>query len=235
MRPSDYKTIEQANHYELFRFSGGLKYIFVDEEKLLLEWLDKYLAKDNLISADIGTGTGRGLDILKKVKKIKKIYAIDRSDPMLKFVRSKFNKDIKQSKISALKGSSNDFKIAPNSMDLAISLHVFKHIPKPQSSIAHIAKALKKDGYLIFDILNQQSLVNINLDSCIANDLHQIKKILNQSGLDIVDIKSVHYLGETIYNLLPPPFVQIFNLIDQGLTKLSLPFATKLFILAQKK
>ena len=230
MKKSDYKTTEQALEYENFRFSNGLEIIAENEESTIRNWLK---STNDLISIDLGSGTGRGLEILLK-SNVKKIYAIDQSDAMLSLLKDKFRKEIKNNKISLLKGSSSNYKLTEESIDLVLSLHLFKHLSKITPTLTNINKSLKPNGLLIIDVLNKNSIINLNLDTCYALSKQEIINTLNRTGFKVEKIISMHILGETIYKYLPWGIKNIFNLIDKYIS-LMLPFSTKFFILAKKK
>lgn len=233
MRPTDYKTKEQALAYEHYRFSNGLKTVAKNEENLIIKWLSKVENINEYICIDLASGTGRGLNLLLKAK-VKKIYAIDQSDAMLSFIREKFKREVKQNRISLLNDSSNNFKIALGSIDLVLSLHLFKHLPNIIPTLTQINKSLKPNGLLVFDVLNKNSIIFSNLDTCYALSKEDIISKLTSAGFRTEKIISMHILGETIYKYLPWGTKHIFNFVDHIISSY-LPFSTKFFILARKK
>lgn len=225
MRPGDYQTPTQAKSYQYERFSGGLSIVHLDEMTILNGWLKKLPKNQNFL--DVATGTGRVISLLLKYDP-KIVFALDQSNAMLNQLAKIYTKPIKNGLVKTIQGNAQDINIKPSSIDVVVSLHLFKHIDNPRPIFNSIYKALKPGGLFIFDTLNKQSLVNLNLDSCFVYQASEINQLLKKAGFKIIEVKYLHLFGETIYNLVDiGPIDKLANKIIPG-------FATKMVFLAQK-
>lgn len=233
MKKEDYKTIKQAKHYHFKRFSKGLKVVDLDEMNLINSWLSRKSLGKNLVCLDLGTGTGRVVKFLLTLNP-KKIYALDSSSSMLNYFQQVFEKQIKTGQIKILKSLSHQIPLEDSSVDLITSIHLFKHLKNIEPTLKEARRILKKNGLIIFDVLNASSLVKYRLGSCFALSELPLRSTLVKNGFRIKKIAYLHIFGETIYNLGMFPS-KIIHLIDQGLANQGLKLATKIFILAQRK
>jgi hypothetical protein len=76
-------------HNHLKKFASG-----AEDEITVVKIINKYLPSRNKIIVDLGIGTGRELDWIDKLNKIKSIFGVDYSPVMLDFVLQNF-KDLK--------------------------------------------------------------------------------------------------------------------------------------------
>lgn len=230
MKSTDYKTLKQAKEYHLKRFDEGLKLISDDELNLVGQWVFQISSNRPLIYIDIGTGTGR---ILKELLRHspKKIFAVDQSESMLNQLKLNYQKAIKDEIVKVVFSNSDKIPLSSRTVDISTSLHLFKHLPNVEPTLREINRVLKMGGYLIFDVLNRDSVVRFNLGSCFALSKTEIISKLQKMGFKVLQIVSLHTFGETIYNL---PGSNLVHLIDKFTTKMPLSFGTKFFILAKK-
>jgi len=228
MKKGDYQTTKQAEKYHKKRFVGGLSLISEDELNTVKTWLVKI--PKSAIYLDMGTGTGRVVNLLVK-QKPRKIYAVDTSSAMLEYLRKLFPKQTKNKTIQTINSKSDNIPLPNHSVDIVTSLHLFKHLSNSSSTIREVARLLKPGGYFIFDILNQKSIIGINLKTCYALSKPKINELLEKQGFSIKQTVFLHHLGETVYNL---PVVNLIHTLDQMLSESKLETGTKIFILAQK-
>ena len=227
MIPGEYKSPEKAKDYNTNRFSGNLKFAHIDEMEIVEPWI-KPLEKKSIIM-DLGAGTGRAIKLLLKFNP-KLIYAFDQSPAMLKQLESNYPKEVKQGKVKVVVGSSNKISLSSNSVDVVVSLHVFKHIENIDKTLKEVHRILRSGGFILFDVLNINSIVRFNLGTCYALDKSSIINILGKNEFKAIKITPLHAFGETVYNF---PGAETVNLIDKVLIKIGLP-GTKFFVLAQK-
>lgn len=227
MRLNDYQSKDRAKNYNDLRFSGNLKLINQDEQNLLKKWL-AYINIKNPTCIDLGTGTGRVLKTIISISP-KKAYALDSSDFMLSVLKNNFPKEIKSKKIITISSTADVTKLSKNSINIVTAFHLFKHIDGLSPIFDELKKVTTSHGYLIFDVLNINSIVRLNLETCFALDKKNIEKQLKKHGFAIEKYYYMHHFGETIYNYIP--FVHYLDLI---LSKFNLGTGTKLFILAKK-
>lgn len=230
MKSTDYKTLKQAKEYHLKRFGKGLRLVSDDELDLVGQWIFQITSNRPVIYVDIGTGTGR---ILKEIltHSPKKIFAVDQSESMFKQLKLNYKNAIKDKIVEAVFSRSDKIALSSGIADISTSLHLFKHLSNVKPTLQEINRILKKDGYLIFDILNKDSIIRFNLGSCFALDKKEVILKLQKTGFKVLKIVPLHTFGETIYNL---PGLNLIHPIDKFITKMPLSFGTKFFVLAKK-
>lgn len=232
MQKDDYKSAEQAANYHFKRFSRGLAIVDQDENYLIKNWLSgEQMGKR--IYLDLGTGTGRIVRLLLTLTP-HRIYALDQSSSMLDYFQKIFKNELEKKIAQTIHASSTRIPLKDSSVDLITSIHLFKHLKDIQPTLREIKRVLKKNGLLIFDILNANSLVKYNLGSCSTLSESTLKSILISNGFAIKEVAYLHIFGETIYNLTIFPSKMV-HLLDQKITKLGIKLGTKIFVLAQRK
>ena len=143
MEKDNYSTVKNfGNQWNIFNENEGYyasQEIFQDLLKPLLE-IDFFLDKT---VADIGSGTGRIVKILSKLK-VKKIYAIEPSESfdILK------NGNYDNNNIEFIKSRGQDFNLSEK-IDIFLSIGVLHHIYDPEKVMQNCIKYIKKGG-LIF-------------------------------------------------------------------------------------
>jgi len=232
MKQGDYQTDKQAKGYHDYRFAGGLYLVHKYEAEIISSWVKSIEMPENSIIADIGTGTGR---IIKELTEFypKRIYAVDISLAMLEQLSRNFKKEVVSGLIKTIISSSSNIPLKKNSVDLAISLHLFKHLSNPKPSIISISKILKQKGYFIFDLLNINSIVRFNLQTCYAYSFSVVKSMLEEEGFEIKNVMYLNNFGETIYSITGS-IANVVYLLDKMITKANVKLGVKMLILAQK-
>ena len=233
MKKTDYKTIKQASDYYHQRFSKGMKIVSNNEALLINRWICDCKLINNAIILDLGTGTGRVINILVK-QRIKKIYAVDNSPAMLTYLKRLYRKKIQNNGINTILASSDKIPLTSNSIDLITSLHLFKHLRNINPTLKEVSRLLKPGGYFIFECLNYKSLIRFNLGSCFALKEFEIVQKLCNTGFKVVNITYMHSLGETIYGKIGQKLTFIIQVFDKIIGRIYSKSGTKIFILAQK-
>ena len=230
MKVGEYKSPNRALDYNLNRFKDNLKFIHFDEMKALEKLISISKLKNQAIILDLGAGTGRAIKFLLRANP-KKIYAFDQSPAMLKLLEENYPNEIKKGLVKTIVGSSNKITLPKNTIDIVVSLHVFKHIKDINPTLKEVNRILNQDGFIIFDILNLNSIIRFNLGTCYALDKVYVYKTLEKNGFLVKSILPLHIFGETVYNF---GGVKIIDLIDKFISRTGFPISTKFFILAQK-
>lgn len=233
MKTGDYKKLSQAQNYFDFRFSAGLSIVDTQEKEIVGTFLNKIPINPIKISLDLGSGTGRFLNILLGYTKVK-VISLDESSAMLGIVKKKFARYIKQKKLKTIVANSQKIPVKTDSVDLVTAFHLFKHLPDINPTLKETNRVLKKRGFLIFDCLNKYSLASFNLETCYVQDRNNLKQILKKNGFNIVKTKQLNFAGETIYKIIGIKLGRIFKFIDNFILILGIPVGTKIFVIAQK-
>lgn len=234
MRPGDYNSKIQAENYHKKRFVNGLEVVNQDEMDLLRVWLSVYSdSKKSKIYLDMGTGTGRLLRILFELKP-NLLLALDNSQAMLDYLKQIYIQEVNKKTLLLIRSQSNKTTLVSNSINIITSFHLMKHLENIEPTIKESYRILQPAGLIIFDILNKNSLVRLNLETCFALNENQIRDILQNNGFKIIEMKYMHTFGETIYRFLPGSIGIIFRKLDKFISNSVLRTGTKIFILAQK-
>lgn len=233
MRKGDYQSQAQAERYNKKRFAGGLSLVNSDEAKLTKYWIESKKTK-SFVAADLGTGTGR---IIKPLLSLgaKKIFAVDASGAMLGSLKRNYPTEVKSGTIKTILGTSDKTKIANSSVDVVTIFHLFKHLKDTKTTLIESQRILKRHGLIVFDVLNKHGIVSLNPETCYLTTKSEVIKELKDSGFEVIEIRYLHYLGETIYSLTYPWGSWLWHIIDKFLSTLNIPLSTKMMVFAQKK
>lgn len=96
--------------------------------------------------ADIGTGTGRILELL--APHATRAIGIDRSSEMLRLARAKLA-DVAACPIDLRQGDISDLGLADDSADTVILHQVLHYLPAPEAAIAELTRVLAPNGRLL--------------------------------------------------------------------------------------
>ena len=208
------------SNYSLVNDSNKLGY----KDRTLIKILNDYgISNKNCL--DIGPGSGRWINFLKK-QKSKNIYAVDISDKVIDI--NKTNCD----KIFKLDFEKKKIPLQNNSIDLIICLEVLEHLRQPDHFLKEIMRLLKKDSIAVFsipNILSFSSRVRVVLGllpTAIVSDPTHIKFYRKK---DIIKIFSVFNIELRFYsscfslNIFNPkskfkiPTISFFSTLDDSL------------------
>lgn len=227
MKTGDYSSIHKAIAYRRKRFQGNLAQISKDELKYLDSFVKSKL-REGFSALDLGAGTGRITTALFKLGAIQ-VFALDPSKSML----DELQKTVKQPKKAKLKiiiSLADNIPLPGKSLDLITAFHLFKHIKHLNPVIKESSRVAKNGAYFIFDALNRNSIISLNLADCFAVSKTYLEKVLNDNGFKLLKVHYLHFLGESIYNL---PFPRIFHDFDQTIARTGL--GTKILVIARKQ
>ena len=208
------------SNYSLVNDSNKLGY----KDRTLIKILNDHgISNKNCL--DIGPGSGRWINFLKK-QKSKNIYAVDISDKVIDI--NKTNCD----KIFKLDFEKKKIPLQNNSIDLIICLEVLEHLRQPDHFLKEIMRLLKKDSIAVFsipNILSFSSRVRVVLGllpTAIVSDPTHIKFYRKK---DIIKIFSVFNIELRFYsscfslNIFNPkskfkiPTISFFSTLDDSL------------------
>lgn len=181
---------------------------------------------------DVACGTGRLFHLYGK----RKIYGVDISEDMLKQARKKYPNAVL--KIA----DAENIPYEDNRFDIIITAQFIQHLPEYINGLKEMVRVCKKGGYIIVDFPNKHSLIYLFREikrklgfvwrpyNCFSKG--DIKKIAEELGLEIIDIKKTIVITPLI---LPKSFVKFSEGLNNFLIKI-VPFATyKNYVLFRKK
>ena len=208
------------SNYSLVNDSNNLGY----KDRTLIKILNDYgISNKNCL--DIGPGSGRWINFLKK-QKSKNIYAVDISDKVIDI--NKTNCD----KIFKLDFEKKKIPLPNNSIDLIICLEVLEHLRQPDHFLKEIMRLLKKDSIAVFsipNILSFSSRVRVVLGllpTAIVSDPTHIKFYRKKDIIKIFsvfNIKLRFYSSSFSLNIFNPkskfkiPTISFFSTLDDSL------------------
>lgn len=115
--------------------------------QLLLEALN---LKNGMVVADIGAGSGYlSFPMARKVAPKGKVIAEEIQPEMLAIIEQKSRQN-KITNVERLLGTTEDPKLKPESVDLAIMVDVYHEFDKPYEMMSNILKGIKKGGQVVF-------------------------------------------------------------------------------------
>ena len=153
--PEEYGTVDK---YSLWKTSGSGEAYEKDVERAFFDSVTKwhylnYIKPDDSV-LDIGAGTGRlSVEVAKHAAKV---TAVDTSEDMLKILRKK------NSSIETVVVTDEKLPFADNSFDKIVSLDAMVHFINWRDFLQEHTRVVKKDGYIIYNIVNDDNLRNIS-------------------------------------------------------------------------
>lgn len=112
------------------------------------DWFGQHFTHAALLSlipanwtvADLGCGTGNAAELLAPI--VRKVLAVDQSQPMLDAARKRLSS---LSNISFHQGSLESLPLADASVDCCVSILVLHHVPDPLNAIREMRRVLRAD------------------------------------------------------------------------------------------
>jgi ubiquinone/menaquinone biosynthesis C-methylase UbiE len=99
--------------------------------------------------ADIGAGSGyMTVKLAKRVGSAGVVYATDIQTAMIELLEKRI-KSAKLTNVRSILGSTDDPRLEPASIDLALMVDVYHELSQPQAMLRHIHDALKPGGRLV--------------------------------------------------------------------------------------
>lgn len=164
--------------------------------------LKKYKSHGTLL--DIGCSYGFYLNIFRR--KGYRCFGIDPLKRPVDYAKKTLRLSVKQTNLENLNGRKK--------YDVITLFDVLEHLPNPQETIQKIKKILNKDGIIIFQTPNYQSLMSrftgnrwfwlLVPQHLFLYSVHSLKFLLNKNGFSILEIYSWDDIEEFIDNLLLP-------------------------------
>lgn len=140
------KTSPMRTHYDS---PNPLEKMLWKKKKEIIGQILQNLSVKTII--DVGCGDGRLIDIMPP----RIIYTgIDISPTQIKEAK-KYIRQKKQNKASILLGDVTKMPFSTNSFDAALACDIVEHVLYPVTLFNELRRVVKKDGYIIFGIPNE--------------------------------------------------------------------------------
>lgn len=139
-----------VNEHTSLKFAEYMKK-FPELYTEITQLITKHITKKNPIILDVGMGPGLLSDAICKFLPKSQVVGVDPSDTMLN-IAYKEGKNA----YSVVKGISEYLPFCTESVDVIVSRFSLPYWSNPQQSFNELFRILRKDGYLIMDILNKE-------------------------------------------------------------------------------
>ena len=236
-------------HYSYLDYWTSRKY---EHESEVLA-INRLLSGQKFSSAvDIGGGFGRLIPVLSQYAK--KVILIE---PSLK-LQAQAKKQLPKS-ISVLPGTAQKTRLPDHSQNLVQIIRVIHHLPEPRPTFIELGRILKPGGFLLLEFANSANfkaqiksfvtgkpILPIAIDLRSAKNIrrksipfvnhhpHAIKKLLRQTGFEIIRTLSVsNFRSPFLKKILPFPVLLGLESFSQSFLS-RFHFGPSIFILARK-
>ena len=120
-----------------------------DAEEAPDDALDIIGVKKGATVADVGAGSGyMTVKLAKRVGSTGVVYATDIQPAMIDLLEKRV-KSAKLTNVRSILGATDDPKLPPASIDMALMVDVYHELSQPQAMLRHIQEALKPGGRLV--------------------------------------------------------------------------------------
>ena len=205
-----YQREDIAKTFDEKRFEYKFqKYKHLLESRLLYETL-KLLAKRKIKVLDVACGTGRMIETLGKSPLEIDYTGLDTSKAMTKILLEKAKKFGIGAKVKI--GDATQMPFEDNSFDLSYTYHLTWHLPKElqEKIIREMIRVTKKDGYIIFDVLNENFLWEKikwlfgkrQTQGIYKMSIREIRKILDGKNYELEKLSDFPVKNSFIYSIL---------------------------------
>ncbi len=161
-----------SGNYNYLKYWDGRDYEHAAEQQAIKRLLR---GREFDTAVDIGGGYGRLCILLQRYAR--NVTLAEPSQTQLDIAKKYLKKypDISQKKMQA-----DDLQFETNTVDLITMIRVMHHLPDPSKEFSEIARALRKDGYLVLEVANY------------AHARNRFKYLLKRKPLPLkpVDIRS---------------------------------------------
>lgn len=153
---------------------------------------------DNMILADIGSGTGLLVFEAHKYKD-SKIYSIEMSQTMIDIQKQRIKeRNIENIEIIEQNVDKSEIKLKDESCDIVTMITVFHEIDNKESFVKEIRRILKPDGkFLITEFHKKETGFGPPLNERLSSE--DIREICSKEGLEVINNL---ILGDNFYRVI---------------------------------
>jgi len=163
------------------------------ESNFLKESIKKIKKNSKIKVLDVACGTGRMLETMKNTNQSLEYYGLDMSKPLIKRLKEKAKKI--GIKVNIKLGDATEIPFDDNTFDLVYTYHLTWHLPPKiqKKIILEMLRVVKKEGYIIFDILNSTFLWEK------IKTMFKLKKTEGMYKMSVSEVKN--FLPDSNYTL----------------------------------
>ncbi len=175
------------------------------EVKELFAWVNHRILKGRLkgVGLELGAGTGFMSAVIATRPKVKKVYAIEIVENIVRELSSKITGYIlgdKSNKVIGCVGEFDKLQLPSNSIDFAFDFYSLHHSPNLIKTINETARVLKPGGFLFcFDKARDNDLSSAELAKLLDQEYSRTSKIMMGLPPDIPQTRRQN--GECEYRL----------------------------------
>lgn len=180
------------------------------ESNFLINALNK-IKKGKIKVLDVACGTGRMLPVVFSVEKEANYTGLDTSNEMTSVLIKKAKELGVEKRVKLKIGDATKIPFKDNSFDLVFSYHLLWHLPKEEQKkiIKEMIRVTKKEGIIIFDILNEKfvwekvkSPFGIEKTEGIHKlKISEVKQIIGEQGYQIEKLNDAPIKNDLIYTI----------------------------------
>jgi ubiquinone/menaquinone biosynthesis C-methylase UbiE len=213
-----YKKDRIVTKYDKKRFlSGGGRFIDFNEKRIVINLLESEKSSKKIL--EVGAGTGRFSTLL--ANRGHDVTCLDQSEEMLDIIKAKSKK--RNLNISLIKGDAFKLPFEDNTFDSCFSIRVLWHFSNPEDLIKEMIRVTKKEGTIVFDLLNKNSLRRIYTplaNKFVYTNLMTLKEMRNMLHSETIkDEKGYFIFPFFFYRYSPKLFAKLLNKIENHLQK----------------
>ena len=220
-----------ASGYDERRFISKQGSLFNELEWRELKRVLEYIQPNSRL-LDVGCGTGRFSVRLCKLGY--ETLGIDPSQDMINIAKEKSKHMngvvFKQELVHDLKDDGAGF-------DLTFTIRVTNQIDTEENAILTIKDMIrltKSGGFILIDFVNRDRfMARQGTETKLGFD--QLQRIAGEESCDIMSERGLLFFGQGVLERMPNTFIQIWSLVEKGMTALFPKKSSRGYVLMQKK
>lgn len=182
---------------------NGRQYVSGRELQFLKTSIAEYTAKKGhlLKALDLGSGAGRILHALERSEVIGDISSVDFSEKMLTYCKKRF-KNSKKIKRFIRSDIAKKLPFENDTFDIVTTIRAIKYSENWQNIVKECRRVLKKNGILIFEMPNVNSVNRLSQDEIYIHKttFQKLKQVLKDNDFEILKIKGGPIFPGVVYD-----------------------------------
>jgi SAM-dependent methyltransferase len=242
------KDVFNFHHYRM----SPVHQAILDQEVWAILKVDERAGREFFMSApilELGIGGGAIVNNLGVKLQNSNLIGVDVSRKMIEACKTNLSHSSQVGGASLIVGDIFRLPFRQSSLNSVITIRLVPNLVKNGLALKEVARILKPDGQVIFDIYNRMSVMSL-LDSVLnlflrlkvkpykhICSLNQIVKICESAELQVKSHVECLLLTEALVKFVPGKLLRIAMVVDRIVSNLPLfsKISTRVFILARKR
>lgn len=242
------KDVLNFHHYRM----SPVHQAILDQEVWAILKVDERAGREFFTSApilELGIGGGAIVNNLGVKLQNSNLIGVDVSRKMIETCKTKLSHSSQVGGASIIVGDIFRLPFRQSSLNSVITVRLIPNLVKNGLALKEVARILKPDGQVIFDIYNRMSVMSL-LDSVLnlflrckvkpykhIGSLNQMVKICESAELQVTSHVKCLLLTEVLFKFVPGKLLHIAMVVDRIVSNLPLfsKISTRVFILARKR